>query len=305
MGAYVFRRILQTILVAFAAVIVIFVLVRLSGDPAALIAGPSATQEDVEQIRHQLGFDKPMAVQLADYLRQAAKGDLGESIRYQEPAVQVSVERIPATLELTGAAMALSLLVAIPAGIISATRRNSLIDRVTMVFAVVGQTMPVFWLGIILIVVFAVQLHWLPTGGRGTPQQLIMPAITLALFNMARIARLVRSEMLDVIGNEYIQVARSKGLSERLVILRHALRNAAIPVVTIIGLQVGQLLGGAVVTETVFAWPGVGRLMVDAIHYRDYPIIQTVVLMMAITVAVINLLVDLSYAWLDPRVRYS
>ena len=305
MGAFIVRRVLQTILVAFAALIVIFVLVRLSGDPAALIAGPSATQEDVEQIRHQLGFDKPMAVQLANYLRQAARGDLGESIRYQEPAVRVAVERIPATLELTVAAMALSLLVAIPAGIISATRRNSLIDRVTMVFAVVGQTVPVFWLGIILIVVFAVQLHWLPTGGRGSFQQLLMPAITLAMFNMARIARLVRSEMLDVIGNEYVQVARSKGLSERVVILRHALRNAAIPVVTIIGLQVGQLLGGAVVTETVFSWPGVGRLMIDAIHYRDYPIIQTVVLMMAITVAVINLLVDLSYAWLDPRVRYS
>lgn len=305
MATYIVRRVLQTIFVALAALIVIFVLVRLSGDPAALMAGPSSTEEDIEQIRHQLGFDHPIYVQFGDFLRQAARGDLGNSLRYNEPAVPVVVQRIPATLELTVVAMVLSVVIAVPAGVISATRRNSLLDRVVMIFAVLGQTIPVFWLGIVLIVIFAVQLHWLPTGGRGSFSQLLMPAFTLALFNMARIARLVRSEMLEVIGQEYIQVARSKGLGERLIIIRHALRNAAIPVVTIIGLQVGQLLGGAVVTETVFAWPGIGRLMVESIYYRDYPIIQTVVLMLAITVALINLLVDLSYAWLDPRVRYA
>lgn len=305
MATYIIRRLLHTLLVVFAAVIVVFVLVRLSGDPAEMMAGPTATPAEIEQLRHDLGFDRPIYVQLISYLGDALRGDLGDSLRYKEPALKVVAARLPATLELTMIAMAISILIAVPAGVISATRRDGIIDRVVMLLAVIGQTVPVFWLGIVMIVIFAVQLKWLPTSGRGSWEQLLMPATALALYNMARIARLVRSEMLDVISQEYVRVARSKGLTEKVIVLRHALKNAAIPVITIIGLQFGHLLGGAVVTETVFAWPGLGRLMVQSIGFRDFPTIQVAVLILAIAVALINLLIDLSYAWFDPRIRYG
>jgi peptide/nickel transport system permease protein len=220
-------------------------------------------------------------------------------------ALGVVLSRLPATIELTAAGMLLSVALAVPAGLLSATRRNTWVDHVVSVGALWGQTIPVFWLGIVMIVVFSVQLNWLPTGGQGGLDHLIMPAFTVAAFNMARIARLVRSEMLEVLSQDYIQVARSKGLLEQTVIVRHALRSAAIPVVTIIGLQVGQLLGGAIVTETVFAWPGVGRLMVQAIFFRDFPVVQVAALVVAVFVALITLGVDLSYGWLDPRIRYD
>ena len=305
MGPYIVRRVIQTIFVAFAALIVVFVLVRLSGDPAALMAGPDASQADVEQIRHSLGLDRPIQVQFVDYLGHAVRGDFGLSLRYGQPALSVVMDHLGATLELTAVGMLLSVLFAVPAGVISATRRDTWADRIVTVGALWGQTLPVFWLGIVLIVIFSVKLGWLPTSGRGGLSHLILPAITLAAFNMARIARLVRSEMLDVISQDFIQVARSKGLAEHTILIRHALKSAAIPVVTIIGLQVGQLLGGAVVTETVFAWPGVGRLMIQAIFFRDFPLVQVAILILALAVTVINLAVDLSYAWLDPRIRYQ
>jgi len=301
---YILRRLLHTVLVALAALLVIFVLVRLSGDPAQLMAGIDASPQDVAELRHRMGLDRPIYVQLSTFVWGALQGDLGDSLRYRGPALTIVLERLPATLELTAAAMILTIALAIPAGLIAATYRNKFVDQAVMVLALLGQTIPVFWLGIILILLFSVRIQWFPTGGRGGLEHLVLPAITLAAFNTARVARLVRSEMLEIMSEDFIRVARSKGLMERAVVLRHALKNAAIPVVTIIGLQVGYLLGGAVITETVFAWPGVGRLLVQSIQFRDFPVIQVAVLLLALTVAVINLLVDLSYAWLDPRIRY-
>lgn len=304
MTHYILRRLLHTVLVAVAALLVIFVLVRLSGDPAQLMAGIDATPQDVAELRHRMGLDRPIYVQLSTFVWRAFQGDLGDSLRYKGPALTIVLERLPATLELTAAAMVLTVALAVPAGLIAATYRSKFVDQAVMVLALLGQTIPVFWLGIILILLFSVRIHWFPTGGRGGLENLVLPAITLAAFNTARVARLVRSEMIEIMSEDFIRVARSKGLMERVVVLRHALKNAAIPVVTIIGLQVGHLLGGAVITETVFAWPGVGRLLVQSIQFRDFPVIQVAVLLLALTVAVINLLVDLSYAWLDPRIRY-
>lgn len=304
MTTYILRRLLHTALVALAALVVIFVLVRLSGDPAQLMAGIDATPEDVAELRHRMGLDRPIYVQLTTFVWHALQGDLGDSLRYSGPALSIVLERLPATIQLTAAAMVLTVALAVPIGLIAATHRGKLVDQIVMVLALLGQTIPVFWLGIILVLLFSVRIHWFPTGGRGGLDNLVLPAITLAAFNIARVARLVRSEMLEIMSEDFIRVARSKGLVERAVVLRHALKNAAIPVVTIVGLQVGHLLGGAVITETVFAWPGVGRLLVQSIQFRDFPVIQVAVLLLALTVAVINLLVDLSYAWLDPRIRY-
>lgn len=302
---YIMRRVLYTVFVAFAALIVIFVLIRLSGDPAQMLAGIDASPEEVADLRQRMGLDEPIYIQLVEFIARALQGDFGTSLRYSSSAVSVVLERLPATLELTLTALALTIVIAVPVGVISATQRGSMLDRTVMLMALLGQTVPVFWLGLILILIFSVQIGWLPTGGRGGAENLILPAVTLAAFNTSRVARLVRSEMLEVMSEEFIRVARSKGLGERAVLLGHALKNAAIPIVTILGLEVGQLLGGAVITEAVFAWPGVGRLLVQSIQFRDFAVIQVAVFMLALTVAAINLLVDLSYAWLDPRIRYE
>ena len=232
-------------------------------------------------------------------------GDLGRSLRYRQPALPLVLERLPATAELALAALFVSLLVAIPAGVISAVRRDTAYDNLTMLGALFGQSMPVFWLGIMLILIFSVRLELLPTSGRGGLDHLILPAVTLGLYSTARVTRLVRAGMLDVIGQDYIRTAQAKGLPDRRVIVKHALRNTLIPVVTIIGLELGTLLGGAVITETIFAWPGIGRLAVTAIFQRDYPLVQATVLVTALVFVLSNLLVDLLYGWLDPRIRYT
>lgn len=305
MGTYIVRRILYVGFVGLAALAIVFVLVRLSGDPAVLMAGPDATPEQIQTIRVHLGLTQPIYLQFGRYLWNSSHGDFGDSLRYGEPALPVVLERVPATLELTAVGLALTVVLAVPAGVIAASSRDTWVDHVASITSLWGQTVPVFWLGIVLILFFSVKLGWLPTGGRGGLSHLILPAITLAAFQMARITQLVRSEMIEVMAQEYVRVARSKGLAERTVLLSHALRNAAIPVVTIVGLQVGQLMGGAVIVETVFAWPGVGRLMVASILYRDFTVTEVAVLLLAMVVAVVNLLVDLSYAWLDPRIRYA
>jgi peptide/nickel transport system permease protein len=302
---YIVRRLIATVFVVFGAVIVMFVLLRLTGDPARMMADIEATPAEVEAIRRDMGFDRPVHVQLAAYLTHVAQGDFGRSFRYEQGAFDLVVERLPATLELALVALLLSVILALPAGIISAVRRNTPEDFVVMIGALLGQTMPVFWLGIMLIMIFAARLRWLPTGGRGGLEHLVLPTLTLAAFGTARIARLVRSSMLEVMAQDYIQVARSKGLPETAVVLRHGLRNAAIPVVTIIGLQLGQFLAGAVITETVFAWPGLGRLLVQSIHFRDFPVIQAAVFLIAVVFATINLIVDILYTFLDPRIRYD
>jgi peptide/nickel transport system permease protein len=305
MGRYIVRRLLYACFVVLGAIVVMFVLLRLTGDPAQMMVDVEGTQADVEAVRRAMGFDRPIYVQLAIYMSKLLRGDFGASFRYGGPALPLVLERLPATIELALVAMVISLVVAIPAGIISATRRNSAEDHLVMVGALLGQTMPVFWLGIMLIMIFAANLRWFPSGGRGSLKHLVLPAITLAAFSTARIARLVRSAMLEVMAQDYVQVARSKGLTEGRVIWRHALKNAAIPVVTIVGLQLGALLAGAVITESVFAWPGLGRLMVQSIHNRDYPVIQAAVFVIAIVFAILNLGVDILYTFLDPRIRYD
>jgi len=275
----------------------------MSGDPAATMLPGDASVEELRDLRHALGLDQSLPVQYVRFLASAVTGDFGTSLRHQEPAMALVLERLPATLELAFAALILSVAVGVPLGIVAALRRGKLADIAAMAFAVVGQATPYFWMGIMLILVFAVELRWLPTSGRGGFERLILPAVTLGTHFMAVLARLTRTSMLEVLGQNYVVTARAKGLSERAVVLVHALKNAAVPVVTLIGLQFGTLLGGAVVTETIFAWPGVGRLAVQSIFVRDYPVVQAGVFVLALSFVAINLVVDLLYGWLDPRTR--
>jgi peptide/nickel transport system permease protein len=259
--------------------------------------------KDVNEFRQRLGFNDPLAVQYARFLGGAVRGDFGESLRYRRDALGLVLERLPATLLLAGTAMVLTLSVAVPLGVLAAVRRDSLFDHASTIATVLGQATPGFWLGLMLIYVFAVQLRWLPTGGMGGVAHLVMPAVVLAAFYAARVARLTRSAVLDALNEDYVLTARAKGLAETRVIGKHALRNSAIPIVTLAGLEAGQLLGGAVVTETIFAWPGLGRLTVQALLNRDFPVVMAAVSFTSIVYTLMNLLVDLAYGWLDPRVR--
>jgi ABC-type dipeptide/oligopeptide/nickel transport system permease component len=278
-------------------------MLHLSGDAAAVLLPPEASAEDIRRFRETMGFNDPLWVQYWRFLTGAALGDFGRSIRHGEPAFDLVVERLPATFELAGAALLIALALAIPAGIVSAVRRNTLLDYVSTVVALLGQSMPTFWLGIMLILVFSVQFSWLPSSGRGELRHLVLPAITLGLFTTARITRLTRSGMLEVLNQDYIRTARAKGVSGPPIVWKHALKNAAIPIVTIVGIELGTLLGGSVITETIFAWPGVGRLSVQAIYNRDYPVVQAAVFLLATTFVLVNLVVDVVYTYLDPRIR--
>jgi peptide/nickel transport system permease protein len=300
---YLGGRILQTVFILWAVASIAFFLTLLSGDPATLMIGEHWTAEQVAAFREYMGFDRPLFVQYLEYLGRIIQGDFGVSVRQQVPVTQLILERFPATLQLTLAALSIILVVAIPVGVISAVHRNSLTDRLAMGGALVAQSMPTFWLGILLILVFGVWLRWLPISGRGSAANLILPAITLATFSTARIARLVRASMLDVLSADYIRTARAKGLSPTRVHYGHALRNALIPVVTLLGIEFGSLLGGALVTETVFSYPGIGRLTIQAIQARDLPLVQGVITFGAMLFVLANLVVDLSYSYLDPRIR--
>ena len=304
MRSYLLRRLWQSLLVLFGVSVVVFLILHLTGDPAALLLPPDATAEDIARFRTAMGFDDPVAVQYLRFLKGAVRGDFGESLRHGEPAMPLVVERLPATFQLAGAGLLIALGLAIPAGIISAMKRNTAVDYVATVAALLGQAMPTFWLGIMLILVFSVRLNWLPSSGRGGLEHLILPAITLGLFTTARITRLTRSGMLEVLAQDYIRTARAKGLGESPVVWKHALKNASIPIVTIVGIDLGTLLGGSVITETIFAWPGVGRLSVQAIFNRDYPVVQSAVFLLASTFVIVNFLVDIVYTYLDPRIRY-
>jgi ABC-type dipeptide/oligopeptide/nickel transport system permease component len=304
MRSYILRRLWQAVLVLFGVSVVVFAILHLTGDPAVLLLPPDATAEDVARFRKAMGFDDPWIVQYARFLKGALQGNFGESLRHGEPAMGLVVERLPATFQLAGAGLLLAICLAVPAGIVSAVKRNTMIDYFSTVVALLGQAMPTFWLGIMLILVFSVHLNWLPSSGRGDLQHLVLPAVTLGLFTTARITRLTRSGMLEVLGQDYIRTARAKGVSEQPVVWKHALKNASIPIVTIVGIELGTLLGGSVITETIFAWPGVGRLSVQAIFNRDYPVVQAAVFILASTFVVVNFLVDLAYTWLDPRIRF-
>jgi peptide/nickel transport system permease protein len=303
MRRYLLARLAQTVLVVFLSLTAVFGMVRLTGDPVLLFMPMDIQAKDVDEFRERLGFNDPLAVQYARFLGAALRGDFGESLRYRRDALGLVFERLPATLLLAGAALALTLLVAVPLGVLSAVRRDTAFDHVGTVITVLGQATPGFWLGLMLIYVFAVQLRWLPTGGMGTAAHVVMPAVVLAAFYSARVARLTRSAVLDTLGEDYVLTARAKGLAESRVIGKHTLRNSAIPIVTLAGLEAGQLLGGAVVTETIFAWPGLGRLTVQALLNRDFPVVMAAVSFTSVVYTLMNLLVDLAYGWLDPRVR--
>ena len=283
--------------------VVVFALVHLSGDPVLLMVSPDAPPDVVATTRQALGFDRPLYKQFARYLGNAAQGDLGVSLRMNRPVTSLILERLPATLQLTLAALVIAVLVAIPAGIVSAVKRGTVVDRLAMAGAVAGQAVPIFWLALLLIALFGVRLRWLPVYGSGSLAHFVLPAVSLSTIIMGRLARLVRSSMLEVLGQDYVRTARAKGLSESRVLAVHALKNASIPIVTLLGLQFAQLLGGAVVTETIFAWPGIGCLVVEAIFNRDFPVVQGVVLVVSLIFVAVNVLVDLSYAILDPRIR--
>ncbi|HXJ78534.1 MAG TPA: nickel ABC transporter permease [Candidatus Methylomirabilis sp.] len=304
MTSYLVRRGWQSLLVLLGVSAVVFLILHLTGDPALLLLPPDATAEDIARFRTAMGFDDPVFVQYIRFLRGALRGDFGESVRHGEPAMSLVLERLPATFELAGAGLLLALCLAIPAGIVSAVKRNTAVDYISTVMALLGQAMPTFWLGIMLILVFSVRLSWLPSSGRGDVEHLVLPAITLGLFTTARIARLTRSGMLEVLAQDYIRTARAKGVSEPPVVWKHALKNASIPIVTIVGIELGTLLGGSVITETIFAWPGVGRLSVQAIFNRDYPVVQAAVFLLASTFVIVNFLVDVAYTYLDPRIRF-
>ena len=301
MTAYILKRLFHSIFVLVGISLVVFIILHLTGDPAALLMPPDATPEQVAQFRQEI--NDPVLVQYWRFFKGTLRGDFGQSFRHSQPALDLVMERMPATIQLTFAAMGIALFVAIPVGIISAIRRNSILDHIGMTGALLGQSTPVFWLGIMLILIFSVNLQWFPSSGRGEIQNLVLPAITLGMFTMARTARMMRSSMLEVLGQEYMKTAKAKGLNPLTVVLKHALKNAAIPVVTIIGMELGTLLGGAVITETIFAWPGVGRLAVQAIYNRDYPVVQAAVFLLAAIFVLVNLVVDLLYTYLDPRVK--
>ena len=303
MGGYLARRLFSGALAILGIVIVVFVLVRMLGDPAALMMPPEATKEEIEIFRHAYGFDRPIHMQLVDFMKELARGDLGRSLRHDEPVMNMIMERLPATLKLSVTALVFSLILAVPLGVIAAIHRGTFWDRATMVIAMLGQSVPDFWLGLMLIYLAGVRLRLGPISGYGGFSHLILPALTLSVFPLARTTRIVRSAMLEVLGQDYIRTARSKGLSERIVTYKHALKNALIPVITVVGLDLGALLGGAVIVETIFAWPGMGRLVVQALDNRDFPLVQGGVLVMAISYVGVNILVDLLYSIVDPRIR--
>jgi len=305
MGRYLVGRVLQTVLSMLVVVSIVFVLTRLSGSPIHLLLDVSATERDQEILTRHLGLDRSLPVQYGLYVRNVALGDFGNSILTRRPVTEHILERLPATIELGVVAMLLSVLIGVPLGVYSAVYRGRLLDRGARVFAVLGQSMPTFWLGLMLILFFGVVLGVLPAGGRGGLLHLILPAFTLGYFTSAAILRLTRSAMLEVLGSDYIKFARLQGLPEPLVLWKHGLRNALLPVVTFAVLLFVQFLGGAVVTETVFAWPGLGRLILESITTRDYPIVQAGVLVLSALYLAGNLGVDLLYSYLNPRIRHG
>ena len=305
LGRFLSYRLLRMLVAMWSVVTVVFIVMRLSGDPVPLLLPPDAPIAEMERLRHEMGLDRPILVQYGVFVNQAIRGDFGRSIHFRISALAVVWERVPATLELAFASFFCALIVAVPAGIISAIRRGTFYDNVVMGMALIGQAAPTFYIGIMLILVCSLWLGLFPTSGRGEWRQVVLPAITLGAFAMASIARITRSAVLEILRADFIRTARAKGLPEFWTIVKHTMKNAAIPIVTIVGLQFGNLLGGAVVTETIFSWPGIGRLAIQSIYNRDYPIVQSCVFLTAAMFVVLNFLVDITYGILDPRIRHT
>jgi len=306
MFSYIARRLAIAVPTVLGAATVSFSFMRLiPGDPAVLMAGLQATPEQIARLRTQFGLDGSILEQYVTYMGQLLRGNLGTSIRTGQSVLHEIASRAQATIELALLSIAIAILLGGVIGLVSALRRGTILDTSLSVFAVFGVSMPVYWIGLLLIIVFAVHLRWLPAAGSTAPFAIVLPAVTLSLFTAGFVARQTRSAMLEVLRQDYIRTARSKGVPRSAVVLKHGLRNAALPVVTIIGLQFGQLLGGAILTESIFAWPGMGRLVVDSLAARDFPVVQGTVFVFAITLILVNLLTDVSYAFIDPRIRYD
>jgi peptide/nickel transport system permease protein len=301
--AWLTRRLFHFLIVIWGVTTLVFIALRMTGDPAVMLLPGDPTVAEIALMRHKLGLDRPLAEQYVAFVANAFVGDFGQSFRHGIPAASVVLERLPASALLASTALLLAAALAVPMGILAAVKRGKLTDAIVMLLAVIGQGVPFFWLGLMLILVFGVQLRLLPTGGYGTPQHLVLPSLALSAFIAASTARIARSSMLEVLGQDYIRTARAKGLSLPVVVLKHGLRNAAIPIVSYLGLQMGQLLGGTVVVEEIFSWPGVGRLLLQAISFRDYPVVQAATFILAMIFVAVNFLVDVIYALLDPRVR--
>jgi len=305
MVAYLVRRLFGAVVVLAGVTVAVFLILHLSGDPALIMLPPEASKQDIVNFDHEYGFDRPVLVQFGDFAWHAVRGDFGNSIRHGDPAMGLALERLPATAELAFSALLLAVLVAIPAGVIASVKRETTVDYVVRAISLVGQAAPVYWLGIMFILIFGVSLGWLPIAGMGGISHLILPMVTLGAFTTAKLMRITRSGMLDVMRSDYVRTALAKGLSSLNVTVRHTLRNAILPIVTVIGLELGTLLSGAVITETIFSWPGIGRLAVQAIYDRDYPVVEAVVVLTAAIFVGLNLIVDLTYAVFDPRVTYK
>lgn len=314
MGKYIIRRLFDLLPTIFVVAVIVFVVTRMiPGDPASVMLGPQASVEDVEELREKLGLNEPLYVQFGQYIGDLVRGDFGVSLTYNEPIVSLIMDRFPNTLILAISALIIAFMVGVPAGIISASKQNSLLDYSVMLISLIGVSMPIFWLGVMLVLYFSVNLGWFPATGMGTLEDgiipylkhLVLPSITLATIPMATFARITRSSMLEVISHDYIKTARSKGLSEFLVICKHAFKNALTPLLTVLGMQISMMLGGAVLTETIFSWPGMGRLIVDAIDKRDFVVVQGTVLFIAVLFVIVNLFVDVMYKVVNPRVNYS
>jgi peptide/nickel transport system permease protein len=303
MRRFVAGQLLQFVVVIVGISMLSFAILHVIGDPVLLLLPQNAGKEEFERYRHLLGLDQPVTVQYWKFVSRAVRGDFGKSWYTDTPAFRLVIDRLPPTIYLTFAGLGVALLIAIPLGVLAALKRHSLIDNLCTVLAVAGQAMPIFWLGIMLIIVFAVRLKALPASGYGTWQHFVMPAFTLGAFLAPITMRLVRSGIIEVMNMEYIKTARAKGVGEAMVVVKHAFRNACIPVITVLGLQFGQLLGGAIVTETVFAWPGVATLTVDSIRNQDFPVVQCAVVMLALIIVAVNLIVDLITGLIDPRIR--
>ncbi len=306
MARYIGQRLIVAFIALLGVTVIVFLMLHmLKGDPARIIAGLLASDEEVERLRNQLGLNQPLPVQYLRFVTHLFVGDLGLSARTQQPVLMEILARLPATIELAVVSTALASVIGIGAGVIAATRPNSLLDLLISMLTLFGVSMPVYWLGLMLIIVFAVQFHALPAAGNDQPTSIILPALTLAAFSVALIARMTRSSMLEVLGQDYVRTGRAKGLREHQILLGHALKNAFIPILTVIGLQFGTLLGGAILTESVFGWPGIGLLLLDSIFARDYPTVPGIVLVFATMLIVLNLAVDISYAFFDPRIHYG
>jgi ABC-type dipeptide/oligopeptide/nickel transport system permease component len=300
---YVLRRLALSVVALLGVVTIVFLLLHASGDPATLLVSQDATKQDIERIRQAYGLDQPLSVQYARFLGRVVRGDLGFSYRQGLPVAELIVERLRATFELALAGLAVAVLLGVPLGLIAAARHRSALDTAAMTVALVGTSVPSFWLGLLLIIVFGVQLGWLPVSGYGGLRHLVMPAFVLGGFYAAQVSRLTRTSLLEVLAQDFVRTARAKGLAARSVLLKHVLRNAALPVVTVLGLDFGRMLGGAVVVETIFAWPGMGRLAVQAVLGRDFPVVQGAAIMGAVVFLTVSLSIDLLYGVIDPRLR--